>query len=205
MYIYAYVHIVCVCVYICICIYTYCIQVCAELPGTRQRCPGSAAPVIYNDERWFSHSNNACVTPAQWNHCIAALPADEAASGGEGMMECWDRIFASEAPKACFGMVRHDVMWTLVGASDVPSVGRDQSAASSPQESIQSVQGSSRVQDSLAREETPAETSLSGRHQAQLTAAGPGRLKGILSVQTLVHRVYSYARSSQKSNRKSHG
>ena len=150
------------------------LSVCAELPGSPPRCPHDSVDVIYNDERWFSHKEDACVTPTQWNACIASLSGDES----EGIMKCWDRIFAVTTPTTCFGLVRHDVMWTLVATSDEHPLVKQQETIFGDISDI----------------------SLPGHHGPRLSVSGGlGNLNGILSVQKLIQKAYSYTRSSQKS------
>lgn len=152
------------------------LSVCAELPGSPPRCPHDAVDVIYNDERWFSHKKDACVTPTQWNACIASLSGDES----EGIMKCWDRIFAVATPTTCFGLVRHDVMWTLVATSDEHPLVKQQ--------------------ETILGDISDISLGMPGHHGPRLSVPGGlGNLNGILSVQKLVQKAYSYTRSSQKS------
>jgi hypothetical protein len=165
------------------------LSVCAELPGAPPRCPHDAVDVIYNDERWFSHKEDACVTPRQWNACIASLSGDE----NEGIMKCWDRIFAAATaatPTSCFGLVRHDVLWTLVATSDEHPLVKQREPI---------------LGDISEFSEISLEGYLPGpgHHGPRLSVSGGlGNLNGIISVQKLVQKAYSYARSSQKSTYK---
>ena len=119
--------------------------VCGRIAGGGQGgCGSDTLHVMYNDNRYFSDRDDACVTPHAWQACMSkwdtkhashrpfwdasrATTQEKPAFGtgsrlerGDEIMQCWNALFAAKntaAPHTCYAHVRRDQMWSLVASS----------------------------------------------------------------------------------------